>query len=290
MAKSIIPYLGNKSLLADELLGRIRLYSNQYGLKRYIEPCGGSGVVIMQVEGMERVYNDIGRGLVDLMRCVQDKELLERLIALLKSIPYTRTNFKYAVKHWDAEGVPELERAAYTYIAAHQSIVGGMKSFYISYQEDENEEMIANYYDSIENLWEFHWSFQGMATRRDDLQVVIRDFRMDSEALILLDPPYVVPKGRFAIKKHYKNHFTLEDHAKMVDLLVDAKCKVMINGYNDMIKGHDKPLYGKLIENGWQKRELDIIPVRSATFGGGEMREAVEHLWTNFEQNIWSGV
>ena len=281
---SLMSYLGGKAKLADELHGRISLYMKKYDLDTYVEVCGGSGKVLMGIEGVRRVYSDIGRGLCDLMNVLKCRNKIDNLIYILEQVPYNRANFNRAVKGWNKVGVDPLLRAVYTYQACQWSIVGNMKNFYWSKDPFVNEHMVADFYDNLDNLHGFYWIMKDVEVHRRCLFDTITAYKNDPKVFFMIDPPYAVKprEGSKKLKKHYENHFTVDDHRRMVQELLKVKGKVLVCGY-------ETELYDELLENGWKRHFLDRITVASSSFGGNlpEIREANEFIWTNFEPNIF---
>jgi ribosomal protein S17E len=83
------------------------------------------------------------------------------------------------------------------------------------------------------------------------------------------------------LKQHYENPFTVDDHKKMVEKLLEVRGKCIICGY-------ETDLYEEFLSNAWYQDLVDIITVTSSGFGGNliELREVEEYIWTNFEPNI----
>jgi DNA adenine methylase len=281
MEYSLFGYMGGKSRLAPELQSRSHLYIEQFGLERFVDACGGSGKIVMGIEGVHRVYCDVVHGLVNLMQCLKSPNKTAELISVLESLPYSRKTFNKAVANFDREDIPLVESAAYTYIAAKQSIVGNMKTFYESHDLTVNEERQYDYYSKLDELEVFNFLMRDVEIHRRGLLDTISAYRDDSKTLLFLDPPYVMKQSENSdkLKRHYKHSPSVQFHRDMVAQLLDVRCKVILCGYKT-------PVYDPLLTNGCHEMLLDIIPVPSARFSGTE-KYAEEFIWTNFNPNIF---
>ena len=97
-----------------------------------------------------------------------------------------------------------------------------------------------------------------------DAVTFLQAFNFQGDELLYVDPPYL-PDTRHR-KKVYRFDYSLEDHKRLLKLLVTIPCKVMISGY-------DSKLYNTTLP-GWHKVSFQAkthVDVRD------------ECVWMNFE-------
>jgi len=93
----------------------------------------------------------------------------------------------------------------------------------------------------------------------------LESFSFTGNELVYVDPPYVPETRRRA--RVYTHDYTLEDHERLLKLLVGLPCKVLLSGYAN-------PLYEE------QLRDWSIHSFMAATHAGPRR----ETLWFNFER------
>jgi DNA adenine methylase len=84
--------------------------------------------------------------------------------------------------------------------------------------------------------------------------------------LSYFDPPYLAASRRSQIKLYRCEFETGIHHVRLLQLLLDAKCMVMISGYNN-------PLYNDLLRH-WRRDEFHTVTHRGLP--------AIEVVWMNF--------
>jgi DNA adenine methylase len=102
------------------------------------------------------------------------------------------------------------------------------------------------------------------------------------DTVFYVDPPYVLDVR--VDKKLYTNELTLDDHRRLVEVLLQVKGKVVLSGY-------DHPVYRPLEEAGWGKVMRGTAchcagrTRASGILGPGSAKAKVprtEVLWMNF--------
>lgn len=92
----------------------------------------------------------------------------------------------------------------------------------------------------------------------------LRNFVFSGNELLYVDPPYMPSTRRRS--KVYRYDYSPEDHAALLDVLIDLPCKIIISGY-------DNKLYSEVLQN-WEK-----FIFQSKTHAG----VAIETIWINFK-------
>ncbi|WP_373163283.1 DNA adenine methylase [Agathobaculum sp. Marseille-P7918] len=166
-------------------------------------------------------------------------------------------------------GISEIDLAVATYVVYSQSrdaIGKNWTSFKYKSQEA--------YYKQIDRLYDVANRLEGVqVTQVGALAYCLKNNYIESpHVFCYADPSYLDPK----IKKKdlgnqvYKHPFSYEDHELFLDMVHNAKCKMIISNY-------DNELYNKYLR-GWNKIE---IPTKTSVGGKADNRRT-EVLWYNY--------
>jgi len=121
---SPVTWIGGKSRLLKYILPLIRPFPTE---ALYVEPCGGSGVVILNKEPHpSETYNDADGDLVNLFRVIRDPDGVVHLWWQLINTPVSRQEFGEALeaaKNYSPES--PVKRAAQFVIRCRQRFGGG---------------------------------------------------------------------------------------------------------------------------------------------------------------------
>ena len=116
----------------------------------------------------------------------------------------------------------------------------------------------------IINIWKDKFSGLCELVLGDSLSF-LENYNFNGNELIYADPPYYPETRRN--KKIYTHEYTHDDHEKLLILLKEIPCNVMISGY-------DHPFYNQQLK-GWRK-----VTFNAKTHV--DTRE--ENVWLNFEE------
>lgn len=266
---SLIPYIGGKYHLITDLLTIINYVQEIYNLQIYVEPTGGGGRCLLNINTKRfiyRHYNDGDYGLVNLFRCLQDDELTQQMIQTLFELDYTREEFERIKEERKDTKTNIYKSAAYTYAVAKLSRAADMKSFN---REKYDKNNIINYFSNIRKLKSYKQILKGVQCTNLDGIELIEKYKDNQNVLIYLDPDYD-NESKATQKDTYSLSF---DHDKAIDLLIETKAKVILSGYHT-----DK--YDPLRERGWHKHLIKNIPRSSSNKKGDRVDE---YIWVNFE-------
>lgn len=241
----------------------------------FIEPFGGAANILLRkpISPVE-VFNDLDSRLVNFFTVIRERELFEKLIIKMELTPYSREIFnELAMQEEPSEPV---ERAWWFLVRCRQAIGGlGMsklykKSWAVSLRTRRSmAEPVSKYLSAIEGLEDIAKRFQTVLIENISAHELIK--KHDNEdVLFYCDPPYV-PETRHNKKAAtYAHEMSLEDHKEMLELLKNAKAKVIISGY-------DCPLYKEELKD-WRKKTLET---KSLISNSGENRQEI--IWMNFQ-------
>ena len=266
--KSPIAWYGGKAYYAEWLIERFPDH------RVYIEPFGGAANVLLRKPVSEvEVYNDVDDRVVNLFRVVRDPTQFERLRMLLDLTPYARGEFADLLELPDTDDPVEKARR---FFAICRQARGGMGMSKLSkncwaYSRRTRRDMaepVSKYLSAIDGLEEVAARLRTvMIESRPAIELIPRYDGEDS--FFYLDPPYM-PETRHGNKAAtYAHEMSVDDHAALLDALLQIKGKAMLSGYA-------APLYDEKLK-AWRREELKT---KAHMANSGE--ERTEVIWFNY--------
>jgi len=252
---SPIVYYGGKGNMVAKLLQLV-----PQGGRPYVEPyCGGASLFFARDPAPVEVLNDLNDEIVNIYRCLQNRETFEDLRHRLMYTPYARSEFIRALSVGrDADPVT---RAWATFVRMNMSVNGTGKtpgnwcrSFVslagISY-------VCHRWLMRLAMLDAFRWRLMtAMIDNRDAIEVIW--YWDNEEAVFYIDPPYH-PQTRKK-QRVYRVETDHEHHERLVETILQCKGAVVVSGY-----AH--PVYEPLERAGWER-----IDIRTACHAAGRGR------------------
>ena len=239
------------------LLGILELI-NKSNTNKFVDVFGGSAIVSLNVINKAIAYNDKNVELVNFFEVMRESKMCEELkkniYLTLYSIEEYENNKKQTLCDND-----KVQRAVRFYVLVMQSrnATGAMKneSWKVSYSVIRNGayQNVSSWLTNIDkNLPQCVEKIREFQIVNLDCFKCIEKFD-DENTVFYLDPPY--QKQYRTAKTVYKDEFSDEQHAKLIDSLKTIKGQVVLSGYVDVSKKKDE-LYDSLLNfEGW-KREL----------------------------------
>lgn len=266
--KSPIAWYGGKAYYAEWLIERFPEH------RVYVEPFGGAANVLLRKPQSEvEVYNDVDDRVVNLFRVVRDPEQFERLRMLLDLTPYARGEFAGLLELPPSDDPVEKARR---FFAICRQARGGMGMSKLSkncwaYSRRTRRDMaepVSKYLSAIDGLEDVAARLRTvMIESRPAIELIPRYDGEDS--FFYLDPPYM-PETRHGNKAAtYAHEMTVDDHAALLDALLQIKGKAMLSGYA-------APLYDEKLKT-WRREELKT---KAHMANSGE--ERTEVIWFNY--------
>ena len=266
--KSPIAWYGGKAYYAEWLIERFPEH------RVYIEPFGGAANVLLRKPRSEvEVYNDVDDRVVNLFRVVRDPEQFERLRMLLDLTPYARGEFADLLELPRTDDPVEKARR---FFAICRQARGGMGMSKLSkncwaYSRRTRRDMaepVSKYLSAIDGLEDVATRLRTvMIESRPAIELIPRYDGADS--FFYLDPPYM-PETRHGNKAAtYAYEMTVDDHAALLDALLQIKGRAMLSGYT-------APLYDDKLK-AWRREELKT---KAHMANSGE--ERIEVIWFNY--------
>jgi DNA adenine methylase len=254
-------YAGGKAHLAQKHLELIPPH------KCYVEVFGGMATLLFNKKPAKvEVYNDIWGEVVNFFRVLRDDEKWKILQEKLLLTPYSREEFEFC-KFSSSGDIDDVERARRFYVKIRQSFGGKMGSFGYGPLRNHSKD----WFRTVERFGFFHKRLANVYIERLDFEELIRKYDT-SDTFFYCDPPYMENKAGVGYLS-----MGLEDHRRLVDVLLSIRGKALLCGY-------DNDVYRVLENNGWRKLEI-VIPTNftNPKQTGGVRKLRSEYVWLNYE-------
>jgi DNA adenine methylase len=211
----------------------------------YCEPfAGGLSILFNKEKSNLEVVNDINSGLINFYRVMQDKDNAEILKEKLVWTPYSRKLYEELRNGWFLQE-SKLERAYQWFAVLLMSFGGKFNSGYRIQKSCQNNNTSIKFERMISRINYFNARLKNVFVECDDFRTIIK--RYDTEnTFFYLDPPYVHEKRS---NNYYEDEMSNEDHEELINLLICAKGKILLSGY-------DNAIYDKLVEVGFKKNTI----------------------------------
>lgn len=248
--------------------------------RQYIEPFGGSGMVLLNRDPVPiETYNDLNGDIPHFFRVLRDQP--DELMDALEKTPYSREEHTRA-KELRAKGYPDcddVERARLWFVLIQQSR---------SADQHHNPHWSLSVNPgsgSVDRTTSYWWlrlnkHLPDVAGRLRDVQVEngdaldIIETHDSPDATFYVDPPYV--SGSRGNPDAYVHEMTDDEHRGLFELLDECEGYVAVSGY-------DSGLYSELYDS-WN---VDYDEERAASPDGDGNRQEV--LWTNYDVDELGG-
>lgn len=223
----VLRYHGAKFRLAPWIIGFFPEHV------RYVEPFGGAAGVLLQKERCyAEIYNDLDDDVSNFFRVLRDPESREKLIQECVLTPYARSEFDLA---WQPSDDP-IERARRLCIRAQMGFgSAGASKGTTGFRIDTKRQ-----YGTAQHLWaKFPSALADAGCRLSGVLIenrpaidVIRQHD-GPQTLHFVDPPYVLSTRALQAngRGYYRHEMTDEDHADLIDALLELEGYVVLSGY-----------------------------------------------------------
>lgn len=252
MAKPIIPWMGGKRRLADDILPLF----NQH--QCYVEPfAGGAALFFMKEPAEAEVLNDVNSDIVNLYRVVQHH--LEEFVRQFKWSLSSREIFRWQTMT-NPETLTDIQKAARFYYLQKLAFGGRVEGR--SFGTATTSAPRLNLLRIEEELSAAHLRLCSVYIEHLDWLECIKRYDRP-HTLIYCDPPYWQTEG-------YGVDFGLEQYEKMADAArsIEGTMIISINDHPDI----------RRVFKGLPMKQVDI----KYTVGGGSGSEAKELIIGNW--------
>lgn len=252
-----VKYFGGKGKMLARLLPLI-----PSGGRPYVEPyCGAASVFFARDPAPVEVINDLDGDVVNLFRCLQDRQTFEELRHRIMWTPYARAEFARALDVLKDDAAPSVDRAWAFFVAKNQSLNGTPKTIgdwgrtFVSARGMAGESNSWIMRQSMLDAWRWRL-LHAQIDNRDALEVI--RYWDTPDTVYYLDPPYHLDtRVRKIAYAHEQDH---AHHERLVDTILACKGAVVLSGY-------DHPVYQPLVEAGWE-----VIRVETVCYAAGRVR------------------
>lgn len=240
--------------------------------KTYVEPYGGSGVVLLNRQQSDvETFNDKYSEVVNFFKVLRDKP--NELLQEISLTPYSEEEFEKATDR--SVELSDLERARRFFLVVNASYDKNLNtpnwSYSVNYSSRGVSKKISSYQAKLRRL-------VPIANRLMDVQITNRDAidviqTFDTgQGLIYCDPPY--PPEVRECENAYGEEMGREQHREMGEVLRDCDADIAVSSYatelyDEMFVGH-----------GWNCVDSEEKKL-SASVGEGTTR--VESLYVNYD-------
>lgn len=258
-----IRYYGGKGNLCKQLLPLLPR------AKVYVEPyMGAASLFWNKLPSPVEVLNDLSGDVVNLFRCLQDKDTFAELSHKIRYTLYSRAEFGRALEvRKDANASP-IDRAWATFVAfnqgfgGNQNTIGNWGRVFIS--EGGMADTTNKWVMRLAMLDDWHKRLLAAQIDNQDALTVIQYW--DSEDTVFyLDPPYVADSRVKGNTEVYDHECDDDHHRKLVEILLAIKGQALLSGYNHEI-------YRPLEDAGWIRHDFQTACYAASKGRGSKLR------------------
>lgn len=248
-------------------------HSNR-GAETYIEPFGGSGVVLFQKEPSPiEIYNDLEENVYSLFKVLSDAKMFKEFRDLCALTIYSRRLFQEYIVDLRTKDLGMVERA-YRFYYVNRVAYNGVGSFscIVNAVRGGMSKSVSDMLSSIERLEDIHLRLRSVIVENVDAITLIDKFDKEN-VLFYLDPPYHHSTRTVA---RYDVDMDDEGQERLVQALLNVKrASVLLSGY-------DCTLYNRLMDDGWYRYDFEVKTQTSRR----ESKNKTESLWRNYAKVV----
>lgn len=270
MPTRLLRWMGGKIRVAHIL---VSLFPED--CEHYYEPFVGSGAVILnKLRQSLEVINDKDKKMATLHKILADREKGKILIDELYRQTVNKKEFKKAQNalRYNLRNMDDIELAKNEFIRRYFSFNGLGEAYYeISHREYIN--------DISYHLPQIYERYRDVRVRCGCGIELMEEVAVNEKAFIFADPPYVKElRGR---KNIYACEMSVEAHKRMLSIIKDAKCKVMLCGY---AKEDGNDLYDRFLLPGGKWKRYKLAELSKSCQRNKDKRDVgIEYIWVNYE-------
>jgi len=266
--KSLIKIYGGKSYQIPQLTQTFKRYPHNIFVDGFF---GGGNILLNKKKVSREIVCDLNEPLINLYKVVRDNP--KPLYNILRTKEYSKETFDWAV---DYNFPQENVNWAAKYLIRNRMSFSGLMGHYSWSNRIRRgmPENVSSYLGTIERIFTVSERLQGVDIRNQntlDLLDRCSTFLSYKNVLLYCDPPYcdttrVTPDV-------YEHEMSRDDHIRLLNIIKDAKCGVVISGYAS-------DLYESYLDK-WQRFEYPV-KVNMSKRKDGKMNDRTEVLWSNF--------
>lgn len=259
VGRSPVRWYGGKGKMVGKLMPLIpsggRPYTECYS--------GGASLFWSREPAPVEVLNDLSKDLINLFRCLQNRDAFDDLKHRLTWTLYSRAEFERALEIEASDEQDPVTRAWAFFVAKNQGFAGESKT------PGQWGRAFVSCGGMVEttNKWLMRIALlDAWRLRIQRVQIECRD-ALDAlrywdapDAVHYLDPPYPHGTRSKGSKQNYQHEADEDHHAKLIEVLLGLKGAAVVSGY-------DSPIYRPLDDAGWERIEF-----QTACYAAGRVR------------------
>jgi DNA adenine methylase len=243
MLKAPVRWFGGKGQMIKKLMSHVPL-----GGKPYCEPFMGAATLFFaRPPAPVEVLNDTDGGLVNLFKCLQDKETFDELAHRLRYTLFARAEFIESIKILHDTSITNNVLRAWAFFVKFNMGInnisnspGGWSRTFISARGCASN--VNSWIMRLTMLEDWHKRLiRAQIDNRDALEVI--KYWDTDETVFYLDPPYILDTRK--TKNVYNQELPNDYHKNLVKIILDCKGAVVLSGY-------EHEIYQPLIDAGWE--------------------------------------
>jgi DNA adenine methylase len=272
LLRAPVQWFGGKSKMIKKLMNHVPL-----GGKPYCEPfMGAASLFFARPPAPVEVLNDTDGDLVNLFKCLQDKDTFDELAHKLRYTLFARAEFIESIKILQDKSITDKMLRAWAFfvkinmgISNVSNSSGGWSRAFISSRGCACN--INNWLMRLTMLEDWHKRLiMAQIDNRDALDVI--KYWDTDETVFYIDPPYILDTRKS--KNVYNQELNNDYHKNLVQVILDCKGAVVLSGY-------DHEMYLPLIEAGWNCTKYHTVchaAVRSRNSKLQGKNSAMQHV------------
>lgn len=231
----------------------IENFPENYEDLTYIEPmCDNACIFLNKKKSKEEILNDLDYGITSILKSLRDepKEFVDKV----KRVRYTERTFNMAQKRASKQPEDYVEAGVNEYVLRCMSRSGLKKHFLKS---NKNGYFLSNKELNLISKRIINTNILNVNAFK-----IIKNWD-EEDSLIYLNPSFI-PNEKEKNKDNNEEKMTIDDHIQLLDLVKNARGKVIINGYSS-------PLYNRNLKE-WRTKKKNKIFSKSK----------MQVLWMNY--------
>lgn len=254
---------GGKHYLAERIINLMPEHLH------YVEPFFGGGSVLLNKapEGVSEVVNDVHHELTNFWRTLQDEEAFAKFMRIVDAVPFSQVEWDDSHEQVD----DPIRQAVHFFVRCRQSRAGKFDAFATLSRNRTRRKMneqVSSWQTAVEGLPAVAARLKRVVVLCQDAAKVVKSQDGDN-TLFYLDPPYLHETR--VTTADYQFEMTTEQHATLLDTLVNCKGKVLLSGYPN-------ELYDSRLKE-WKTFDIKIDNKASSAKNKPMM---TERIWMNY--------
>jgi DNA adenine methylase len=244
MLRAPVLWFGGKGKMIKKLMNHMPL-----GGKPYCEPFMGAATLFFaRPPTPVEVLNDTDNDLVNLFKCLQDKNTFDELAHKLRYTLYARAEFVEAIEILKDKSITDKVLRAWAFFVKlnmsinHTSSLYGVWGRAFVSRNGYASNVNSNWFMRLTMLDDWHKRLlMAQIDNRDALEVI--KYWDSNDTVFYIDPPYILDTRKS--KNVYNKELNNDYHKNLVKIILDCKGAVVLSGY-------EHELYQPLIDAGWE--------------------------------------